>query len=392
MYGTHLGVENRKVGLVNLETGELTPLLGPASMPRYVPTGHIVFSQQGQLMAAPFDLDTLALTGPAVRITEPSIQGGAAEPSEWDVSDDGTLVFAAPGESRGTGRAAIWVDRAGNETELGLAPVADTDWARLSADGAQVVYGSVDAGNWDIYLYSLDDASNRRLTFETTYDSHPIFQPDGKRVLFSSVQDGTRRIIELDPTRGGPLAVSEEALGFPRSVSADGGLVLFERPDIGPTREDIGVFSRAEGSATLLLESAARERYPSLSPDGRWLAYESDASGRAEIYVQPFPASDATYQLSSEGGNFPLWSAASDQIYYRRGRAVVAVAVDGSDGFVVASTQVLFSSPFDVGNHYFDVSPDGEHFLMLRPALRGVEELVVVENWFAELERLAPAD
>jgi eukaryotic-like serine/threonine-protein kinase len=392
MYASSLGSEHRKVGHVNLETGELTPLLEPASMPRYVPTGHIVFSQDRQLMAAPFDLDTLVVTGPAVRITEPRMQAAAAQPLEWDASDDGTLVFATAGESLRTGRAAIWVDRGGGETELGLNPVADTDWARLSPDGARVVYGSVDDqhGNWDIYLYSWDESSNRRLTFETLFDSHPIFHPDGKRVLYSSVRDGARRIVELDPTRGGPRVLSEDVLGFPHSLSPDGGLVFFERPAHGPTREDVGVLSRAEGRATLLLESAARERYPSLSPDGRWLAYESDSSGRAEIYVRPFPAFDATYQVSSEGGNFPVWGAAGDQIYYRRGRALVSVAIDTSDGFAVASTQVLFDSPFDVENYYFDVAPDGQHFLMLRPAVRGVRELIVVENWFEELKRLVP--
>jgi serine/threonine-protein kinase len=273
-------------------------------------------------------------------------------------------------------------------------PVAVGDWARLSPEGGRVVYGSVDAsGNWDIYLYSMQDRSNRRLTFDPAVDSRPVFDPDGKRVLFSSLplRDDAGRIFELDLTRGAPQPLAEENLGFPRSLSLDGSLVFFDRTLDTPTREDIGFFSRTERRATLLLEDAAAERYPSLSPDGRWLAYESDATGRSEIYVRPFPAFDATHQVSSEGGNFPVWSAAGDHLYYRQGRALVAVAVDTRNGFAVAAPEVLFESPFDV-NYYFDVSRDGQHFLMLRPAVRGVPELVVVESWFTELERLAPVD
>ena len=396
MFGAALGTENTRVGHVDLETGKLTPLLEPASMARYVPTGHLVVSQGGQLMAAPFDLDTLSVTGPLVRITEARMQSEAegVEPWEWDFSDEGTLVFATASESLGRGREAVWVDRSGNEATLAMNPVAVGDWARLSPEGGRVVYGSVDAsGNWDIYLYSMEDRSNRRLTFDPAVDSRPVFDPDGKRVLFSSLplRDDAGRIFELDLTRGAPQPLAEENLGFPRSLSLDGSLVFFDRTLDTPTREDIGFFSRTERRATLLLEDAAAERYPSLSPDGRWLAYESDATGRSEIYVRPFPAFDATHQVSSEGGNFPVWSAAGDHLYYRQGRALVAVAVDTRNGFAVAAPEVLFESPFDV-NYYFDVSRDGQHFLMLRPAVRGVPELVVVESWFAELERLAPLD
>ena len=142
----------------------------------------------------------------------------------------------------------------------------------------------------------------------------------------------------------------------------------------------------------MLLENSAAERYPSLSPDGQWLAYESDSSGRTEIYVRPFPAFDAIRQVSSAGGNFPVWGAGGDQIYYRQGRALVSVQVDSHDGLAFGPPEVLFESPFDIQNHYFDVSPDGQHFLMLQPAVRGVHELIVVENWFRELKRLVPTD
>jgi Tol biopolymer transport system component len=210
-------------------------------------------------------------------------------------------------------------------------------------------------------------------------------------VLFASARDDVRRIFELELARGGPRAVAEDSLGFPRSLSADGDLIFFDRAGDGATREDIGVFSREEGSTTMILASAASERYPALSPDGGWLAYQSDATGRAEIYVQPVPDFDATHQVSSEGGSFPVWGATGDRLYYRRGPALVVVVIDTSEGFAVGAPEVLIESPFDVENHHFDVARDGEHFRVLRPAVRGVEELIVVEGWFAELERLAPA-
>jgi Tol biopolymer transport system component len=346
-------------------------------------------------MAAPFDLDRLAVTGPLVRVTEPRMQSQTAEAwvGEWDFADDGTLVFATATAATARGREAVWIDRSGNETTLAMHPVADGDWARLSPDGTRVVYGALDqGGNWDIYLYTMADGSDRRLTFDPAFDSRPIFHPDGRRVLFSALRNGARQVFELDLTHGGPHALSEEILGFPRSLSANGDLLFFDRAVAEAFREDIGVFSRSQGRTSLLLESEAAERYPSLSPDGHWLAYESDASGRSEVYVQPVPAFDATHQVSTEGGNFPVWSAGGDRLYYRQGRALIAATIDTSDGFAVAAREPLFESPFDVDNHYFDVAPDGEHFLLLRPPVGGVSELVVVDSWFGELDRLVPTD
>lgn len=392
MYSAGIGASRRRIGSVDLETGKLTPLLEPASMPRYVPTGHLVFSQQGHLMAAKFDLETLSVTGPLVRVTEARMQPAQGDPWEWDFSDDGTLVFAIGRDSFDSGRKAVWVDRSGEQIELEMNPVAGTDWARLSPDGTHIVYGSIDqAGNWAIYLFDMENKSNRRLTFDSAH-SNPVFHPDGKRVLFSSRQQGTRRIFELDLTRGGPQSLGEETFGVARSLSPDGDLVFFDRAGDSPTLEGIGVFSRSEGTATMLLEHDTTARYPNLSPDGHWLAYQSNTSGRSEIYVRPFPAFDTTYQVSSLGGSFPVWSAAGDQLYYRQGRALVMVPVDTSDGFGFHSPEVLFEGPFDIQNESFDVSPDGQHFLMLQPAVQGVHELIVVENWFSELKRLVPTD
>ena len=358
-------------------------------MARYVPTGHIVFSQQGQLMAVPFDLETLSLTGTPVRVTQPRMEAGFLEPWEWTFSEDGTLIYATAKQGVGRGREAVWVDRSGQQTELEMNRVADGDWARFSRDGAQVVYGAVDeAGNWDVYLYNLASRSNRRLTFDPALDTNPVFHPDGKRVLFSSLRDGPRHIYEIDLAGGGPVSLSEEALGVPRSFSADGATVFFNHAGDTTTREDIGALSRVDGSTTMLLSSPSAERYPSLSPDGRWLAYESDASGRSEIYVRPYPAMDSTQQLSNAGGSFPVWGSDGRQIYFHQGRALVSVAVDG--GVTFGPPEVLFERSFAVQNYYFDVAPDGEHFLMLRPAVSGVLELIVVENWFEELKQLVP--
>lgn len=394
MFGAAVGAAQTRVGLVDLVTGELTELIEPAGGAKYVQTGHIVYTQQGQLMAAPFDLESRSLTGAAVRITEPLMSVGEGVVwVEWDVSADGTLVFTTSGQGVSGGRQAMLVSRDGEEQDLEhMLPVAGADWARLAPDGSKVVYGATDqVGNWDIYLYELSSGINRRLTFDREIDNRPTFHPDGQRVLFASTRDGAQKVFEIALSGGQPQAWADVPLGFPASLSPDAETLFFNRPGDQNTREDIWSFSRGDGEPRVLVQTPALERFPTLSPDGRWLAYESDEAGQAEIYVKPYPALDGKYQISIDGGNFPVWSSDGNELFYRDGRALVAAQIETNGGLAIAAREVLFeSSSFDVLNYYLDVAPDGRHFLMLRPASGTVNELVVVENWFEELERLVP--
>ncbi len=391
MFGDSVGLGRTQVGYVDLTSGDLIPLYERASMPVYVPTGHIVFSQQGQLMAAPFDLDSASATGPPVRITEAAMHRGVGDIWEWTFSPTGTMIYATANDTLGTGREALWVDRSGTPFALGTLGVAGGDWARLSPEGDRVVYGSVDeGGNWDIYLYDIQTDSNRRLTVDPGLDTTPIFHPDGQRVFFSAVRPQGRYLFELDLENGRTAQIGDEPLGFPRSFSADGETLFFEQQADAESKENFGSYSLADGSHRVLMATPSAERYPTLSPDGRWLAYESDQSGRDEIYVQPYPALDAPRQLSENGGNFPLWNAAGTELYFRRGRALLALPVALDEVASFGQPKVLLESDFGVQNDAFDVTRDGSNFLMLSPAARGIPELVVVENWFSELERLAP--
>ena len=243
-----------------------------------------------------------------------------------------------------------------------------------------------------VYLHELDTDTSRRLTFHREIDYHPTFHPDGQRVLFASLRDGAQKVFEIELSGGEPKPWTEETLGFPSSFSPDAETLFFDSPGDPSTRADLWSFSRDSGERRALVQTPAIERFPRLSPDGRWLAYESDEAGQAEIYIKPYPGLEGKQQVSIDGGNFPVWSSTGEELFYRDGRALVVARIRTNDGLAIGGRKVLFESSFDVLNYFFDVAPDGLTFLMLRPAVAPVDELIVVENWFEELERLVPTD
>ena len=148
---------------------------------------------------------------------------------------------------------------------------------------------------------------------------------------------------------------------------------------------------------TPLLETDFEESYPQVSPDGRWLVYVSDESGSEEIYVRPFPDIDAgRWQVSTGGGTQPLWARNGRELFYRNGEAMIAVLVETDPSFAAGNTEVVFEGDYVLtqGGPNYDVSPDGDRFLMIRPVedVSATPQIIVVQNWFEELKRLAPVE
>ncbi len=166
------------------------------------------------------------------------------------------------------------------------------------------------------------------------------------------------------------------------------------------TGYDLGSVSlQDEPLRKTLLATEFRETHPQISPDGRWLAYTSDESGQGEIYVRPFPGMDGKWRVSREGGTEPLWSADGRELFYRDGRAVLAVSVETASAFRSGDPRVLFSGPYrrwstGYSGHTYDVTPDGERFVMIRESETDLTggEIIVIQNWLEELERLVPTD
>ena len=379
----------------------------------YAPTGHLLLRPATRptpgrpgprtttLMAAPFDLDRLELTGPPVPVVP---DAGA---SAW--SADGTLVYAGqvfdPSESR---RTLVWLDRTGREEPLAAPPRAYTA-PRVSPDGDRIAVAvtSADGSNADVVIYDVARGASNRLTFEG-WNFLPLWSPDGRRVVFTSAldegfglfgkaADGTGQAERL--TAAGPLQMASAWVGEPDTLAVH--VSSLTDTDIHLLPLDGG------GTSEPLLATAFAEASPAVSPDGRWIAYQSNELGRPAVFVRPFPnVDDGKWQVSQGLGFSPVWSRDGRELFYlsasRNGRAMMAVAYAGDPTFTPSRPDRLFELPdriqFGALNRQWDVTPDGRRFVMLEEELdapgdspgQGTTELVYVGNWFAELVERVP--
>lgn len=371
-------------------------------MPQYSPSGHLVFVQGDTLMALPFDLAQRAVknTAPPVPVVRGVLQ--------FALSLDGTLAYIQ-GRPDWSPRRLVWVSRGGVVEPLN-APPGDLYQPRLSPDGRRVALDiRDDAGRPQVGIYDLARDTLAPFTFDGL-SRHPIWTRDSRYLLFQSSRDGTQRIYRQPSDGSGePLPVTEETLpasagvfNIPFSVSSDGVLTYTK---LFPTRNAqvwvshlTGTPGVPGGDARQFLETDSADGAPQLSPDGRWLAYASAQAGRGrQIYVRAFPGPGGPWQVSMDGGNEPQWNPRGGELFFRNGRRMVAVDVDTRDGFRASKPRTLFEGEFDqvrlgYARANYDVSPDGQRFLMLQkaqPDPAPPREIHVVLNWSEELSRLA---
>jgi Tol biopolymer transport system component len=255
---------------------------------------------------------------------------------------------------------------------------------------------------WSAWIFDLNRGTATRLTSEGIAD-WVVWAPDGQRVAFGWHKTLVRNIYWQPVDGSSPMErlTQSENMQIPGSWSPDGGTLAFVEYN-HEDRSEIHLLNVRDRSVRTYLNSRFSLQYPEFSPDGRWMAYTSDESGRIEVYVQPFPASGGKWQISSEGGREPLWARNGRELFYRWGPTGVPpsqvwlVDVQTGSGFSASKPRLLFEQPGYGSRHPirgWDISPDGERFLMVK---RGetkpqpVTEMVLVQNWFAELRRLAP--
>jgi len=383
----------------NVATGERKTLVEGGHFARYVPSGHLVFARGGTLFAIVFDSERLETVGSPVPLVVGVVtqeQGGDAR---FAVGLNGTLVYVGGDSAEAVARTLVWVDREGREESIAAPPRAYNN-GRISPDGATVALDVRDQ-DFDIWTWSFTRETLTRLTFDPAQDEFPVWSPDGRQIAFSSTardgaeSNGTLFWRAADGTGSAEYLAGSDGQIFPTSFLPDStGVLVFGGGLAGGVGDDIGIFRMdGEDRATPLLDTMFEESYPAVSPDGRWLAYVSDESGSEEVYVRPFPDIDTggRWQVSTSGGTQPLWARDGQELFYRSGGAVIAVPVQTDPNFTVGNPQVLFEGDYHLapGGPNYDVSPDGERFLMIR-GVEGTSQLTVVLNWFSELERLAP--
>ncbi len=340
-------------------------------------------------MAVLFDLDSLEVTGGAV----PILEGVRHAPLQGDVdysfSANGSLVYVVGGGSEST---VVWVDREGNSEPLLDTP--STYWTpRLSPDGQRLAVVDVDEGQ-EVWIYDLKRGVLSRLTFDPGAELEPLWTPDGQRIVFRSNRSGAFNLYwkPADGSGEAEQLTSSEYLQKPFSWTPDGMVLAFSEQN-PQTNSDIWVL-RLEGDRTPepFLRTPFSEAAPSFSPDGRWIAYTSDESGRPEIYVRPFPGSGGKWQISTGGGIAPQWAANGRELFYLNGDQMMVVPVTTENSFQPGTPRPLFTHVHPGGPPpNYAVAHDAQRFVMLQPTEPEMEpQINIVLNWFEELKRLVP--
>ena len=384
--------DNGLIVVGSLATGEYKVVHEGGSDARYSTSGHLVYARAGSLLAVPFDLQRLEVTGQPVEVVADVMMTTSGGGAEFALSDTGTLVYA-PGRSRTEDRRIVWVDRQGKTEPIIDTPGPYTALA-LSPDGGSVAL-QLQGGLETIVIYDIDRRTFTHWTSEWD-NSSPLWSPDGREIVFTSSRASNWDLFKgpVDDSQKVELIATSDFVKVPTSWSRDGKVVAFQtgRDETG---HDIFVLTlNGERRPEPLVTGRANEAAPAFSPDGRWIAYQSDETGRPEIYVCSFPGCQGKRPVSNDGGTYPKWNPKGGELFYRNGNKMVAVAIaTGGDGVTLGTPFTLFERSYGPTLFSaFDVSPDGTRFVDLDDSVAEppATHLVLVHNFGEELKRRVP--
>ncbi len=401
--------ERAQIFVQSLETGARKLIIEGGSDARYVPTGHVVFARKGRLLAVPFDLERLEVTGPEVPVLDAinhSIHTGNSirdtGVAQLSFSSSGTLAYVAGSVFPEIKREAVWVDRQGREERLEVEPRCYLS-GRVSPDGRHVLL----SGQYppkDVWIFDLKRKLLRRQTFEGN-QRWAVWGPGPDHFTFQSDREGPSALyakkVDSEPGEVEKLPTIAESLAS--SWSPDNQRLALAMLNKN-TDWDLSILSR-EGKVAPFLHTRFSETHPEFSPDGRWIVYVSNQSGRTEVYVGPSAGSGSAVQFSIQGGTSPAWSRDGREVFYRQDRKFIAVKIDVNGNRLTAGPPTeLFE---DVESGYansgpvrsYDVAPDGRFLVIKRGddvETAALEQhfpprIRIIQNWFEELKRLAPA-
>jgi serine/threonine protein kinase len=418
LFTNQTGPNQTQIEIQSLKSGERKILLRSGVDAVYCPTGHLVYAlintNSATFMAIPFDLDRLEVKCGSVPLLE-GIEASA-------ISGSGTLVYvpqpaAAAGAASAPppGNTLVWVDRQGKEEPLGAAP-DNYQGLKISPDGTKVALEIDAAGNQDIWIWEIPRKTRMKLTFDKAAQTGPLWTPDGKRIVFFSLGGGGFGGVYWKSADGigeeELLASRPDKAILPESFSRDGKILALGVVTLSPFGQNIGMlFMDGKREIKELLKGKHLETELRISPDGRYVAYQSNESGKGEIFVRSFPdVTKGKWQVSTSEGNSPLWSPDGRELFYRSGDATMAVEVEREPTFKRGNPKVLFRGKYWPVNSIpsaitvWDISPDGKKFLMIKPSGAQAGEATaekpatapprpkinIVLNWFEELKQRVP--
>lgn len=378
------GADAPELQIIEVDTGQRHSLL-EGSAGRFTQTGQLVFVRGGTLWGVGFDHDRLAVRGTPLPVVGASQTGIG----RFALANQGSLAYVAG--NLALSRRLVWVSRAGREAAVAAPPRGYT-YPRLSPDGKRVAIDVRDEGI-DIWVWDFIGETLTRLTFDPAQDEYPVWTRDGLQIFFASFREkawgvfaqsadgsGVAHRVGRGPEEIDPLSLSPDGHTLVARVRSDiVTLLLGQSTDVKP-----------------LIATRFEELNADVSPDGRWVAYESDESGRYEIYVRPFPAAArGLWQISNGGGRQPVWARNGRELFCVSASGLMSAPIQTGSSFAFEHPRLILKEAADtywlsaVGRSY-DVSPDGERFLMLKQETQAAATIQVVRNWRTELNQLVP--
>jgi len=398
-----------QVAVLDLKTGKRKTLIRGGSQPEYVETGHLLYVVTGTLSAVRFDLARLEVQSDPVVVVD-DVGARDRVSADYTVARRGTLVHVKVGAD--TPRSLVWVDRTGRETPIG-APLHIYSTPRLSPDGTRIAV-TIREQQDDIHVFDLNRGTLMRLASSSSVECCPIWTPDGRRIVFASelngaanlyaqAADGSGRAERLttgpDPQQPGWVAPDGSGiLGSEISPTTAGDVVWFP---LKASSSQSAASSPSSSSAPVerLVHSAAIDYFPEVSPNGRYVAYQSNESGRDQVYVRPFPrVNDGVWTVTTGGGTRPAWAKNGRELFYLDPTTVLTAVPVQTSGttLVFGNSEKLFDTLVDrtYSPRDYDVAADGRFLMIERNVARDPKPpaMVVVVNWFEELKRLLPGN
>jgi serine/threonine-protein kinase len=399
---TNGGFDGATIEALNLKTGVRKTVYRGGTYGRYIPTGHLLFVNKDTLFAVPFDIKSLEVTGSPAPVVQEVSYSQTEGSAQFAVADNGTLVYRS-GRGAAPVFTALWVDEHGDGQ-----PFWDGERSygelHLSPDGTKVAFMVLADSNWDLWVYDRLRKVSTRLTFEDGNDGPGIWSADSQYIAFSSARQGSINIYRKRADGSGEverLTQSTEAQ-YISSWSADGKFILFSHQT---NAGDLWVLPlTGDRKPKEFLATRFNESEAAFSPDGRWVAYQSDESGRMEVYVRPFQGA-GKWQVSEGGGGFPRWSGDGRRLFFRDSDGLMSVPIaDQGASIEVGAPRRAVKGNFRGGvagilmgalrMPDYDVTRDGSHFIMYSPDAKTAgraEHVTFVLNWFTEMRRLLAA-
>jgi Tol biopolymer transport system component/DNA-binding winged helix-turn-helix (wHTH) protein len=411
--GDHLLFTSRALGnpstdgsisVLSLDSGQHRTLVAGAYNAKYSPTGHIIFTRGDTLWAVPFDLESLQINGTESPLFSGLEHNARIGDSVYDFSDGGLLVYLLGDEAS---RASIdtlvpvWVDREGNEEPIDVPP-ADYVLPRISPDGTRAVVMVGDGLGFSLWIIDLERETRTPLTFGDSVNLTPHWSPDGEKIYYYT--PGSRIFSKAADGTGSPTLINQNDIASTiMAISPDGKhFVVADRLN---NESDLYVFS-ADGEAfpQPLVVTEHDEDRADISPDGGLIAYESNESGRNEIYVRTFPNPEGgRWRVSTAGGVDPRWNPNGRELFFRgeQSNTIFAADVITEPSFSSGEPRMVAAGQNTPGGNDYAVSADGERFLQFRRVGSELDSdesgtkdarLAIVENWFEELKKITPTD